>query len=186
MSSIFVVQLLLCLTPCDPMDCSTQSFPVLHYLPEVAQIHVHWVGDASNHLILCQPHLLWPSIFPSIRVFPNESALHIRWPKYWSFNFSISPSSEYSGMISFRIDWAIHSFWQRYPTWTFEYVTSWAVRLVYQHGSLCSCFIHRHRLNRVDLFRGDSFIFLPSWRLLCWTVGVWEVYSLILETKPLF
>ena len=59
----------------------------------------------SNHLIIYQPLLLLPSIFPSIKVFSNESALHIRWPKYWSFNFSISPSSEYSGLISFRIDW---------------------------------------------------------------------------------
>ena len=59
----------------------------------------------SNHLILCWPSLLLPSIFPSIRVFSNESALHIRWPKYWSFSFSISPSNEYSGLISFRIDW---------------------------------------------------------------------------------
>ena len=59
----------------------------------------------SNHLILCHPLLLLPSIFPSIRVFSNESALHIRWPKYWSFSFSISPSSEYSGLISFRVDW---------------------------------------------------------------------------------
>ena len=58
----------------------------------------------SNHLILCHPFLLLPSIFPSIRVFSNESALHIRWPKYWSFSFSISPSSEYSGLISLRID----------------------------------------------------------------------------------
>ena len=59
----------------------------------------------SNHLILCHPLLLQPSIFPSIRVFSNESALHIRWPKYWSFSFSISPSNEYSGLISFRINW---------------------------------------------------------------------------------
>ena len=59
----------------------------------------------SNHLILCRPLLLLPSIFPSIRVFSNESVLHIRWPKYWSFSFSISPSNEYSGLISFRIDW---------------------------------------------------------------------------------
>ena len=58
----------------------------------------------SNHLILCRPLLFLPSIFPSIRVFSNESALHIRWPKYWSFSFSISPSKEYSGLISFRID----------------------------------------------------------------------------------
>ena len=59
----------------------------------------------SNHLILCHPLLLPPSIFPSIRVFPNESILHIRWPKYWSFSFSISPSNEYSGLTSFRMDW---------------------------------------------------------------------------------
>ena len=59
----------------------------------------------SNHLILCRPILLLPSIFPSIRVFSDESVLHIRWPKYWSFSFSISPSSEYSGLISFRMDW---------------------------------------------------------------------------------
>ena len=60
---------------------------------------------SSNHLILCHPLLLLPSTFPSIRVFSNESALHIRWPKYWSFTFRISPSNEYSGLISFRIDW---------------------------------------------------------------------------------
>ena len=59
----------------------------------------------SNHLILCRPLPLPPSIFPSIRVFSNESVLHMRWPKYWSFSFSISPSNEYSGLISFRIDW---------------------------------------------------------------------------------
>ena len=59
----------------------------------------------SNHLILCRPHLLLPSIFPSIRVFSNESALCIRWPKYWSFNFSISPSNEHTELISFRMDW---------------------------------------------------------------------------------
>ena len=59
----------------------------------------------SNHLILCHPHLLPPSIIPSIRVFSSESVLLIRWPKYWSFNFSISPSNEYSGLISFRMDW---------------------------------------------------------------------------------
>ena len=94
----------LCLTLCDPRDCSTSRSPVLHCFPEFAQTHVHWVGDAIQlHLILWHPLLLLPSIFPSIRVFSNESALPIRWPKYWSF--SICPSSEYSGLISFRIDW---------------------------------------------------------------------------------
>ena len=86
-----------CVTLWDPMDCSTPGFPVLHQLPELAQ-------TPSNHLILCCP-LLLPSIFPSIRVFSNELFLHIRWPKYWSFSFSISLSNEYSGLISFRIGW---------------------------------------------------------------------------------
>ena len=88
-------------TLCDPMDCSMPGFPVLHYLKLMSMESVM----PSNHLILCRPLLLLPSIFPSIRVFSSESALCIRWPKYWSFSFSISPSNEYSGLISFRIDW---------------------------------------------------------------------------------
>jgi len=87
------------------MDCSMPGFPVLHYLLEFAQTHVHWVREPLNHLILCYPLLFLPSICLSIRVFSNESALHIRWPKCWSFIFSISPSNEYSVLISFRIDW---------------------------------------------------------------------------------
>ena len=95
-----------CPTLCDPMDCSTPGFSVLHYLLESAQTHVHWVSEAeSNHLILCHPLLLLPSIFPSIRVFSSELALYIRWPKNWSFSFSISPSNEYSRLISLRTDW---------------------------------------------------------------------------------
>ena len=141
-----------CLTLCDPMDCSTPGFPVLHYLPEYAQVHVHWVGDAIHpfccfsvarscltlrnpmdcsmlgfsvlHYLLeinqahvpwvgdaIQPYcplyllLLLPSMFPSIRVFSNELALCIRWPKYWSISLGISHSNEYSGLITFRIDW---------------------------------------------------------------------------------
>ena len=91
----------LCRALWDPMDCSVPGFYVLHQLPELAQTHVHrWC-----HLILCHPLLLLPSILPSIRVFSNESALCIRWPKYWSFSFSVGPSHEYSGLISFRIDW---------------------------------------------------------------------------------
>ena len=86
------------------MDCSTPGFPVLHQLPELAQTHVTSVTP-SNHLILCRPLLLLPSVFPSIRVFSSWSVLRIRWPKYWSFGFSISPSNEYSGLISFRMDW---------------------------------------------------------------------------------
>ena len=86
------------------MDCSTPSLPVHHQLPEFAQTHVHWVGNAIQPSHPLCP-LLLPSVFPSIRVFSNESVLHIRWPKYWSFSFSISPSNEYLGLMSFRMDW---------------------------------------------------------------------------------
>ena len=88
-----------------PMECSISGFPVLHHLLELAQTHVHQVVMPWNHLVLCCPLLFLPSVFPSIRVFSNESALCISWPKYWSFSFSISPSNEYLGLISFRIDW---------------------------------------------------------------------------------
>ena len=94
-----------CLTVCNPIDHSTPGLPVHHQLLEFTQTHVHWVSDAINHLIHCYPLILLPSICPSIRVFSNESVLHIRWPKYWSFSFSISPSNEHPGMISFRMDW---------------------------------------------------------------------------------
>ena len=94
-----------CPTLCDPMDRSTSGLPVPHHLLEFAQVHGHWIVIPSNHLILCRPLLLLPSIFPSNRVFSNESLLHIRWPKYWSFSFSISPSNECSGLLSFRSDW---------------------------------------------------------------------------------
>ena len=90
---------------CNHMDCNTPGLPVHHQLLDLAQTHVHQVTMPSNRLILCRPLLLLPSIFPSIRVFSSESALHIRWPKDWSFSFSISPSNEYSRRISFKIDW---------------------------------------------------------------------------------
>ena len=89
-----------CPTLCDPMNRSTPGLPVHHQFPESTQTHVHCVSDA----ILCRP-LLLPSIFPSIRVFSNESALCIRWPNYWSFSFNISPSNEHPGLIFFIMDW---------------------------------------------------------------------------------
>ena len=94
-----------CPTLCDPMDWSVPGLPVLHHLPEFAQVHAHCIGDAAQPSHPLSPLLLLPSIFPSIRDFSNESSVHIRWPKYWSFSFSISPSSEYSGLISLKIDW---------------------------------------------------------------------------------
>ena len=93
-----------CSTLCDSMDCSMPGFPVFHYLLVFAQTHVIASMMPSNHLILCCHLFLLPSMFPSIMVFFNELALPIRWPKFWRFSFSISPSNEFSGLISFRID----------------------------------------------------------------------------------
>ena len=93
------------MSDCNPVDCSMPGFPLFHCFLEFAQIHAIESVMPSNHLILCRPLFLMPSVFPNIRVFSNESVLRIRWPKYWSFSFSISPSNEYSGLISIRIDW---------------------------------------------------------------------------------
>ena len=94
-----------CLPLCNPMNCSMPGLPVHHQLPEFTQTHVHRAMMPSSHLILCRPLLLLPPIPPNIRVFSNESALHMRWPKYWSFSFSISPSNEHPGLTFFRMDW---------------------------------------------------------------------------------
>ena len=95
----------LCPTLCDSMDCGMPGLPVHHQLPGFTQTHVHQVGDAFHHLISVVPLLLLPTIPPSIRVFSNESALRMRWPKYQSFSFSITPSNEHPGLITFRMDW---------------------------------------------------------------------------------
>ena len=94
-----------CPALCNPMDCSMPGFPVLHHLPSPLKLKSIESVMLSNHLILCQPLLLLPSIFPSIRIFSSELALLMRWPKYWSFSFNTSPSNEHPELISFRIDW---------------------------------------------------------------------------------
>ena len=94
-----------CPALCDPMDCNMPGLPVHQQLLEFTQTHVHWVSDAIQLSHPLSSPLLRPSIFPSIRIFSNELALHMRWPNYWSFSFSISPSNEYSGLNSFRMDW---------------------------------------------------------------------------------
>ena len=94
-----------CLTLCNPMNRSTPGLPVHHQLLEFTQLTSIESVMPSSHLILCHPLLLLPPIPPSIRVFSNESTLHMRWPKYWSFSFSIIPSKEIPGLISFRMDW---------------------------------------------------------------------------------
>ena len=94
-----------CSTLCDPIDCRRLGLPVHHQLPELTQTHVHWVSDAIQPSHPLSSPLLLLSIFSSTRVFSNESALLMRWPKYWSFSFSIIPSKEHPGLISFRMDW---------------------------------------------------------------------------------
>ena len=94
-----------CPTLCDPMECSTPGLPVPHHLLKFAQFHVHCIGDAIQPFHPLMPSSPSPSIFSSIRDFSNESALCIRWPKYGKFSFSISPSNEYSGLISLKINW---------------------------------------------------------------------------------
>ena len=94
-----------CLTLCNPMEYSMPGSPVHHQPRSILKLMSIELIMPSNHLILCRPLLLLPSIFPRIRVFSNESVLRIRWPKYWSFSFSISLSNEYLGLISFRTDW---------------------------------------------------------------------------------
>ena len=93
-----------CPSLCDPMDCSTPGFPITNSQGSLKLMSIELVMP-SNHLIFCRPLLFLLSVIPSIRVFPSESILHIKWPKYWSFSLSISPSNEYSGLISFRIGW---------------------------------------------------------------------------------
>ena len=122
------------------MDCSTPGLPVHHQLMSLLKFMFIESVMPSNHLILCCPLLLPPSIFPNIRVFSNESVLHIRWPKYWSFSCSISPSNEYSGLISFRMDW---------------------LDLLVAQGTLKSLF--QHHSSKASIFqRSTFFIVKPS------------------------
>ena len=130
------VQLLSRVRICDPMDCSTTGFPVHHQLPELAQTHVHRVGDAFQPpLPLSCPLLLLSSIFPNVRVFSNESVLCIRWPKHWSSSFSICLSNEYLGLISFRIDWldllAAQGIQDSSTAPQFKSSNSWALSFLY-------------------------------------------------------
>ena len=136
----------MCLTLCDPMNRSTPGLPVLHQLPEFTQTHVHQVSDAIQASHPLSSPLLLPPIPPSIRVFSNESTLYMRWQKYWSFSFSISPSNEHPGLISFRMDWTCsprHS-QESSPTPQFKNINSSALSFLYS-PTLTS--IHDHWKN---------------------------------------
>ena len=142
----------LCPTLCDPMDCSTHVSQSLLKLMSIELVM------PSKHLIFCRPLLLLPSIFPSIRVFSNESALRIRWPKYWNFSFSISPSNEYSRLISFRMDWFDLLAIQGTLKSLLQHHSSKALRLLY--GPILT-FIHNY-------WKNHSFDYTD----LCWQSSV--------------
>ena len=120
---------------CHPMTRNKPGFPVHHQLLELTKVISIELVMPSNHLILCRPLLVLPSIFPNIRVFSNESALLIRWPKHWSFSLSISPSNEHSGLISFRIDWfnllAVQGTQESFPTPHFKSINSSVLSFLY-------------------------------------------------------
>ena len=131
-----------CPTLCEPMDCSIPVFPVHHQLPELSKPVAIKSVMPSNHLILWCPFLLLPSIFPSIRVFSNEPALQIRWPKYWRFSFSISPPYEYSGLIFFKSNWfdlvAVQDSQESSPTLQFKSINSSALSFLYGPTHICT------------------------------------------------
>ena len=124
-----------CPTLSDPMSCSTPGLPIHHNSQSVSKPMCIELVMPSNHLILCHPLLLLPSIFPSIKVFPSESALHIRWPKYWSLSFNISSFNEHPGLISFRMDWldllAVQGTQESSPTPQFKSINSSALSFLY-------------------------------------------------------
>ena len=123
-----------CLNPCGPMECSTPVFPVHHQSQSLLKLMSIELVMPSNHLILCHPLLLLPSFFPSIRVFSDESVLHIRQPKNWSFIFSISPSNEYSVLICFRMDCfglVVQGTLKSSPTPQFKSINSLALSFLY-------------------------------------------------------
>ena len=137
-----------CPNLCDPVRYSTPDLPVHHQLPEPTQTNVHWVGDAIQTSHPLCPLFLLPSILPSIRDFSNESALCIRWPKYWSFSFNISPTNEHLGLISFRMDWldllAVQGTLESSPTPQFKSINSSALSFLHS-PTLTS--IHDHWKN---------------------------------------
>ena len=136
------------LTLCKPMGCSMSGFPVHHQFLEFAQTHCPLRWWRHPTISSCCPLLLLSPVPPSIRVFSNESALHMRWPKYWSFRFNISPSNEYSGLISFRMDWldlcSPRDSQESSPSPQFKSINSLALSFLYS-PTLTS--IHDHRKN---------------------------------------
>ena len=159
-----------CPTLCNPMNCSTPGLPVHHQLPEFTQTHVHRVGDAIQPFILCHPLLLLPPIPPSIRVFSNKSTLRMRWPKYWSFSFSIIPSKEHPVLISFRVDWLD------------LLAVQGTLKSLLQHHSSKASYLWRSAFFTVQLSHPYMTTAKPialTRRILCWQYFVHKALSLL-------
>ena len=153
------------------MDCSIPGFPVHHQLPELAQTHICQVSDAIQPSHPLWPLLLQPSFFPSIRVFSNESVLHIRWLKYWSFSFSISLSDEYLRLISFSINWfdplIVQESQESSPTLQFQSISSIMFSLLYG-PTLTSVrdYWRKHRCDYMDLCQQSDVCFSVDYLVL--------------------
>ena len=181
------VQSLSCVQLCNPMDCRMAGIPVHHQLLEFTQTHVIESMMPSNHLILCCPLLLPPSIIPSIRVFSKESVLCIRWPNYWGFSFNISPSNEHSGLISFRMDWLYLLAVQGTLTSLLQYHSSKAsilrcsaffiVQLIYACESWAVKKAERRRIDAFELWCWRRLLRVP------WTAGR-SNQSILKEISP--
>ena len=148
---------------CDPVDCGMPVSSVLHCLPEFAQILVHWLRDAIQPSYPSLPLFFLTSIFPSVRIFSNELALCIRWPEYWGFIFSISPSNEYSGLISFRIDW--------FGLLAFQGI----VKSLLQHNSSKASILSCSAFFKVQL----SHSYMTTWKIL--TLTRWTFVSKVMS-----
>ena len=167
---VVVVQCQVFLSLCDPMDCSTSGYPIPHHLWSLPKFMSIESVIPSNHLILCRRRLLLPSIFPSIRFFSSESAVRIRWPEYWNFSFNVSPSKEYSGLISFRIDW-------------FDLAVQGILKSILQHHSSKASILWNSAFFMIQL----SHPYMPTGKtiaLIIWTFVV-KVMSLLFNTFSL-
>ena len=167
-NNVVIIQSLSCIQLCDTMDYSMPGFAVFYYLPEFSQTHVHWVRDIiqPSHPLLA--HLFLPSVFPGIRIFSRESALHIRWPKYWSFSFSVSPFREYSGLISFRMDWfdlLVVQQTQSSPASQFRNINSLVLILLYGLTLTSIC----------DYWKNCSFDYMD----LCWQSDISDFFNML-------
>ena len=144
------------------MNCSTPGLPVHHQLPELTKPTFIKSVMPSSHLILCRPLLLPPPIPPSIRVFSNESTLHMRWPKYWSFSFSIIPSKAHPGLISFRMDW-LDEYYISWPSFPCKSILTTVMRaeVLYRNSRKALC-------KGKNAFFLYLFLLLPVWKWTQW------------------